>query len=271
MSSPPEQPGRPASAEAPVLIEVRGSVALIRIHRPERRNALDRKTATALRLAIEDATQDPTVRAIMLSGSGGTFCAGGDLSTLREAARTDPRGTLEEFHALILSIVRTPKPVVAAIAGAAAGFGADLALAADMRIAEESAFLQESFIHVGLLADGGGTMFLPELVGPGKAFELLALGERVLAPELHRQGIVDRVVPVGSLEAEGLTIAKALADRAPLALAALKRTLQAPRVEQLTIALARVRDEQVALLGSDDFAEGVESFLAKRAPVFRGS
>lgn len=207
----------------------------------------------------------------MLGGKGGTFCAGGDLSTLQEAARTDPRGTLEDFHALILSILGSEKPIVAALSGAAAGFGADLALSADLRIADETAFFQESFIHVGLLADGGGTMFLPELVGPGKAFELLALGERVRVSELQRLGLVERVVPAGSLDEEVRKLAQTLAARAPLALRALKRTLQASRMKELTLALARVRDEQVTLLESQDFAEGVDAFLEKRDPVFRGS
>lgn len=250
--------------------DVHGRVGVVRLVRPERRNALDRETAVELTRAIEEHLTSDAISAVALLGSSGTFCAGGDLTTLEEAAKTDPVGTLEDFHRLILTIARADKPILAALCGAAAGFGADLALATDLRIASESAFLQESFIHVGLLSDGGGTLFLRELIGPARAFALLALGQRVPAAELFQLGIVERVVPEDRLETEALALAATLGERAPLAVRALKRTLFGPRRAALEEELRRVREEQIRLLESDDFNEGVRAFLEKRKPNFSG-
>lgn len=250
--------------------EVHGRVGVVRLVRPERRNALDREMAVELTRAFEEHLRSDAISAVVLSGSSGTFCAGGDLTTLEAAAKTDPVGTLEDFHRLILTIACADKPILAALSGAAAGFGADLALAADLRIAGESAFLQESFIHVGLLSDGGGTLFLRELVGPSRAFSLLALGQRISSGELLQLGVVLRVVPEDRLDEEALALATTLAARAPLAMGALKRTLFGPRRAALEAELERVREEQIRLLRSGDFSEGVSAFLEKRKPIFSG-
>jgi len=161
-------------------------------------------------------------------------------------------------------------PVLAAWQGPAAGFGGDLALATDLRVADESAFFQASFIHVGLVPDGGGTYLLPTLIGHGLAFEWLSLGSRVEANRLLEAGVVQRVLAKDRFLEEVTAIAEALAERAPLALRALKAMLSRERHEMVLKALADSRDIQPALLQSEDFEEGVRAFREKRKALFRG-
>jgi 2-(1,2-epoxy-1,2-dihydrophenyl)acetyl-CoA isomerase len=247
----------------------RGPLLELRLNRPERRNALTRQLVLDLGQALEDARSDPEVRVVVLSGSGGAFCAGADLEAIRGVTGGEFEARLREFHRIILGITELDQPVLAAVDGPAVGFGADLALACDLRILSDRAYLEESFTKIGLMPDGGGTYFLPQAVG-ARAFELIALGQRLDAASCQALGLANHVVPSSELEAKAGELAQRLASVAPLALAEVKRALRAGRRDALQAALTREAEGQARLLVSADFEEGVSAFLEKRAPRFTG-
>jgi 2-(1,2-epoxy-1,2-dihydrophenyl)acetyl-CoA isomerase len=163
-----------------------------------------------------------------------------------------------------------PQPVIAAVNGAAAGAGMNLALAADLRIAADEAMFGQNFAKVGLFPDFGGTYFLPQLVGPAKAAELFYSGEMIDAKTALQLGIVNRVVPATQLEAEAKSLAQKIAQGPPLAIRAVKKTLFSSESEKLTLALAQEVEEQIRCYLSQDASEGISAFFEKRPPAFRG-
>jgi enoyl-CoA hydratase/carnithine racemase len=239
------------------------------MNRPERRNALSRELVRQLSSAFREVGQDEAVRVILLTGSGGAFCSGADLSTIQGVPPQELPERIEEFHELIRSIDEAPQPVLAVIDGGAVGFGADLALACDIRIMAHRAYLQESFVHIGLMPDGGGTLWAERYFG-ARAFEVLALGQRLTAEDCTELQLTSRVVTADQLEAEATALATTLAGRPPLALRRIKAALGARRRQALQDALATEKAGQTELLRSADFQEGVEAFLQKRSPNFRG-
>jgi enoyl-CoA hydratase/carnithine racemase len=176
---------------------------------------------------------------------------------------------LEQFQALSLGIVELEKPVIAAVTGPAVGFGADLALACDFRVFAESAYLQEKFVNIGLMPDGGGSYFLTRLLGPARALEILMLGTRIDAAQAVSLGLATSMTADPDTERAALSLASSLASGPPLALARIKRAVHDSVA--LRSALAREREGQLALLASADLKEGVRAFLERRAPVFRGA
>lgn len=257
-----------------VLLEERvGAVAVLRMNRPASMNALDAELVSALGAGIARASADANVRAIVLTGEGGAFCSGADL---KEALGQLARGIaleslLEAFQASIRAIASAPQPVIAAVDGAAVGFGADLALACDLRVCSERAYLQEKFVGIGLMPDGGGTFHLPRLVGPGRALELLLLGEKVEAARAFELGLANRVVSVERLVPEALELAQRLAEGPPLALTAIKNAVRAALSGTLEEALKREAEGQARLLRSEDLSEGVMAWQERRKPRFRGA
>jgi len=257
---------------AVLLDERRGPVALLRLNRPESLNALDGALVAALGAALERASGDPAVRVIVLTGEGGAFCSGADL---KEALRDLDAGValgdrLEGFQKNIRLIVEAPQPVLAAVDGAAVGFGADLALACDLRLLSERGYFEEKFVAIGLMPDGGGTFHLPRLIGLGRALEALLLGERIDARRALELGMSSRVLPPSELLDATLALAERLAAAPPLALAAIKRATRASLDGSLSDALAREASGQTALLKSADLREGVAAFAGKRKPQFSG-
>src|SRR5271157_3817957 len=200
-----------------VLTERTGAVLTITIHRPDRLNALDLPTMLELRTALEAASVARDVRAVLLTGAGSAFCAGGDVAAM-EAHRAD--GTLPDlFHRLtaeqehiVREIIGMPKPVVAALPGVAAGGGLSLALAADWRIASETAVLVPAFLQLGTVPDGGLSYFLPHFLGLGGAQELIFSNARVPAARAREMGLVHEVVPFAELPARALARAQELAE-----------------------------------------------------------
>jgi enoyl-CoA hydratase/carnithine racemase len=257
---------------AVLLEERRGAVAVLSLNRPAALNALDAELVGALSRVLESAVGDPGVRTIVLTGTGGAFCSGADL---KEALRDLDTGValgerLAAFQKNVRLIVGCDKPVIAAVDGAAVGFGADLALACDLRVMSERAYLQEKFVGIGLMPDGGGTFHLARLVGLGRALELLLLGERIEAARAVELGLALRVVPEAQLLEEALALAERLADGPPLALAAIKHATRKSLDGTLEDALAREASGQTALLQSADLREGVVAWTARRKARFTG-
>jgi enoyl-CoA hydratase/carnithine racemase len=255
-----------------VLVETVGATRVVTMNRPEARNALTRAVIAGVTKAMQAASGDPAVRCVVLTGAGGHFCSGADL---RQNIMEDPQmmdhleGYMDEFHGLVKSVVRCEKPTIAMMDGAAVGFGADLAFACDLRVASTRAYAQEKFVKIGLMPDGGGTFWLPRLVGTARAMQMILLAEKVEAEELHRLGVVARMVNADALREATMGIARQLEAGPPLAFAAIKRAVYASwgSVED---ALRREREEQLKLLRSADTMEGVMAWMQKREPQFRG-
>jgi len=258
--------------ESVLLVEREGPVATLTMNRPATRNALDPELLVALGSALREVSADPSVRAVVLTGAGDAFCSGADLKgalgDLDTGADLGPRIT--QFHELIRAIVDAPQPFIAAISGAAVGFGADLALACDLRVLAKDGYLQEKFVAIGLMPDGGGSFWLPRLVGLGRALEFLLLGTRIDADLALSLGLANRVVESTQAVAEANKLAHALAAGPPLALAAIKSAVRSGASGSIDEALEREKRGQTELLKSQDFREGVTAWSTKRSPKFQG-
>ena len=253
-------------------VEVDGRVATLTLDRPSALNALTVPVKVALRETLEALARDRAVRAVILTGAGRAFCAGQDL-----AERDEPDAAplevevRERYNPIIRAIRSMGQPVIAAVNGVAAGAGASIAFACDIRIAAEEARFALAFGRIGLVPDSGATWFLPRLVGPAKAAELALIGDPVDAGEALRLGLVSRVVPSDRLLTEAHGLAERLADGAPLALALTKEALQRAATIDLDEALEGEAKLQGIAGASSDHAEGLAAFREKRPPRFTGS
>jgi 2-(1,2-epoxy-1,2-dihydrophenyl)acetyl-CoA isomerase len=252
-------------------LEIDEAVATITLDRPEALNALTVALKRELLAAFEQVRDDAAVRAIVLTGAGRAFCAGQDL---RERLEPDATPLAEEirlrYNPLIRTMVGLEKPIVGAINGVAAGAGASLAFACDIRIAAEGASFLLAFGRVGLVPDSGATWFLPRLIGGAKAAELALTGESLDAAAAERLGLVARVVPGETLLAEAQSIANRLAAGAPRALALTKRALLAGWDATLDQQLETEAILQGEAGATADHAEGVAAFVERRPPRFTG-
>lgn len=253
----------------PLTTKLEERILTLTLSRPERKNALDRELVAAItaELSALDARDDVDV--LVVTGAGGAFCSGADLHAILELPSAERPGVLTEFQAMVLGFVRAKVPVIAAVEGAAAGFGADLAMAADLRVLGGGAYLEWSFTKIGLCPDGGGTASLYAALGR-RAFEVLALGSRLAAAECLALGLANRVTPDGDVLPTARALAHELRARGPLGLRAVKRLVNAAYVAELERALAREGEEQLRLLETEDFVEGVRAFRERRTPTFRG-
>lgn len=252
--------------------EVAEGVATITLDRPDALNALTVGLKRELLAAVMAAGRDPAVRAVVLTGAGRAFCAGQDL---RERMQPDAAPLAvelrERYNPIVLAMRALDKPILGAINGVAAGAGASLAFACDVRIAAEGATFVLAFGRIGLVPDSGATWLLPRLVGGAKAMELALLDEPLAAADAERFGLVARVVPADRLAQEAATLAGRLAASAPLALALTKRAIRGSVESGLEEALEYEALVQGLAGASADHAEGVAAFLEKRAPRFRGA
>jgi 2-(1,2-epoxy-1,2-dihydrophenyl)acetyl-CoA isomerase len=255
-----------------VHVETIGATRVLTMHRPQARNSLTRAVLRLLTDELRTASDDAAIRCVIITGAGGHFCAGADL---RQNIVDDPdmmdhlEVYMDEFHGLIRGVVRCAKPTIAMMSGAAVGFGADLAFACDLRVASPDAYTQEKFVRIGLMPDGGGTFWLPRLVGTARALQMILLAEKVDALELHKLGVVARVVEPDQLRDTTLVLARQIEAGPPLAYAEIKRALYAG-LGSIEDALCREREGQLKLLHSADMAEGVAAWVEKREPRFRG-
>ncbi len=259
-------------SEQVLLVEHHVAVAVVTMNRPKAKNALDAALLSALRDSLQQLGEDAATRAIVLTGAGGAFCAGADL----KAAMTDPEAfsnldqTMTRYHSVIRAIVNAPKPVIAMVEGPAVGFGCDMALACDMRFLATDAYLEERFVKIGLMPDGGGSFWLPRLVGLGKAMELMLTGDRISADQALALGLANRVVGSDVLRDETMKLADKLSKGPPLAFAAIKQAVRASLGGTIDDALDRERAGQTKLLQSNDCMEGVMAWMQKREPSFVG-
>lgn len=257
-----------------VLSEVRKGVCSITLNRPDSLNAFVANMHAELREALDAAEQATEVRVVVLTGAGRAFCAGQDLAE-RKRGPADPPFDLainleKLWGPLVRRLVSMPKPVIAAVNGVAAGAGANLALACDLVIARRSARFIQSFVNIGLMPDCGGTWHLPRMVGMPRALGFMMTGEPVSAEQAAEWGMIWKVVDDDRFEAELAALAGRLAALPGLSLAAIKQAARGAFERTLGSQLDLERDLQQALGFSDDYAEGVAAFGAKRAPVFTG-
>lgn len=264
-----------ATSVAPVLLEsLAEGVLTLRLNRPDRLNALNPELGQALAEAVERAAANPAVRAVILTGAGRAFCAGGDLAvirSLRDAGRgSDLEPLLRSGARLILALRTMEKPVVAAVNGPAAGAGMNVALGCDYRIAAEQSMFGQNFAKVGLFPDFGGTWLLPRLAGESRAAWMLYTGEMISAQDALRIGVVDRVVPQERVLPEAETLAAQLAAGPPLVTRAVKRAVFGAERASLERALEAEVEQQMRCFASEDCTEGIRAFFEKRAPKFQG-
>ena len=250
-----------------------GAITTLVMNRPDRLNALNNELATALNEALSRIAQDAAVHVVVLTGAGRAFCAGGDLGAIAKGRERGDRDSLEPLlragmHA-VLTMRSMPQPVIAALNGAAAGAGMNLALAADIRVAAEEAVFGQNFAKVGLFPDYGGTYFLPQLAGPAIAAELFYTGEMIDARRALQLGLVNRVVPTAQLESEVHALASKIADGPQVAIRAMKKTLFGNQKKALEEALEKEVANQIQCFQTGDCLEGIRAFLEKRPAKFQ--
>lgn len=264
-----------AVPSTPVLLEAKhGGIATLVMNRPDRMNALNNELGVAMDEALARIAADPDVRVVVITGAGRAFCAGGDLALLGKGRETGATKELEPLlragMQMVLKMRTMPQPVIAAVNGAAAGAGMNVALAADIRIASEEATFGQNFAKVGLFPDFGGTYLLPQLVGPAKAAELFYTGDMIDAKSALALGIVNHVVPAAQLESEVKKLAQKIAEGPYLAIRSVKKELFARGEKDLVRALENEVHEQLRCYLSEDCREGIQAFFERRAPKFQG-
>jgi 2-(1,2-epoxy-1,2-dihydrophenyl)acetyl-CoA isomerase len=255
-----------------VLIDDRGAWRVITLNRPDRLNSFNTAMHRALAAAL-DAARDPACRAVLLTGAGRGFCAGQDLADVAvpDGAAPDLGITIEQFYNPLVRRIRAlDKPVVCAVNGTAAGAGANIALACDIVLAARSAKFIQSFAKIGLVPDSGGTWLLPRLIGDARATALAMLAEPIGAETAANWGLIWRAVDDDQLRGEAEKLTAHLATQPTQGLALIKQALAAAATNTLDAQLDLERDLQRKAGRTPDYAEGVDAFIAKRAPNFTG-
>jgi 2-(1,2-epoxy-1,2-dihydrophenyl)acetyl-CoA isomerase len=258
-----------------IAVGSEADVLTITLNRPDKLNAMTGVMSDELVDVFTSVRDDDGVRALVVTGAGRGFCAGQDLTEFEEAYRAGERPDIREhlarsYHRLIPVVVETPKPVIAAVNGVAAGAGVSMAAACDIRIAGQDARFTQAFVKIGLVPDSGGTWLLPRIVGYARALELSITGEVLDAAAALEIGLVNRVVPGDDLEGEVSELAARLAAMPTAAIAETKALLRGAQGLDLEEALAAEADAQARMGQTDDHLEGVMAFAEKREPRFRG-
>jgi 2-(1,2-epoxy-1,2-dihydrophenyl)acetyl-CoA isomerase len=254
----------------PLLVHREGALVRLQLNRPDALNALDLPMARALARAAGELAVDESVRCVVLQGAGRGFCAGGDLIKMKADPVPVAGELIEALHAAIISLCGMRAPLLASVHGVVAGAGMSLLLACDLAIAAEGTRLNLAYVNVGASCDGSSSWSLPRVVGLRKALEIALLGENVDAAEALRLGLLNRIVPADELEAQTRSLAQRLADGPTQALGEIKQLLR----DSLQTGLRQQLDAEAAAFlrsaATQDFAAGIDAFVAKRAPRFIG-
>jgi 2-(1,2-epoxy-1,2-dihydrophenyl)acetyl-CoA isomerase len=254
-----------------VFVERNAGTAIVTLNRPDRLNALHLETAQLLLSRLQEVAQDRAVSAVVVTGAGRAFCAGGDLAWAR--SYSEDLGAAFHvlagcFHQSVIELANMPKPVIAAINGVAAGAGFSLALACDFRLMDRTATLRQAYTSAGLSIDGGGTFMLPRLIGQARALEIAAFDEPIDAARAHSFGLVMRVVEPGLVVQQACALAADLGSRSLYSFAWSKRLLRSSYETPLEVQLELERQGIVSCARDPEGREGLQAFVEKRKPNF---
>ncbi len=262
-------------SEPEILLEMDDHVAVVTLNRPERMNAISVKMLSQFSEVLVECDRDPNVRVVMITGAGRGFCAGLDLQEASQGTGIGSGGgaaaskfDLRDAPPTVLH--NLDKPTICALNGGAAGYGMDLALGCDIRIASDKAKLSAAFTKRGVLPESGGTWLLPRILGWAKAAEVAFAGRTLSATECLEMGLVNQVVPHEEFRKAASELAHEIAGNAPLAVQATKRMMRMAMDETFEANVHHVYLQLLPLFRSEDFKEGVSSFLEKRKPEFKG-
>jgi 2-(1,2-epoxy-1,2-dihydrophenyl)acetyl-CoA isomerase len=259
------------SDPVPVIFEIRDGIAFITLNRPARMNALNMEMALELQQCLDESARQEEVRVVYLTGAGKAFSAGQDITAVVESQGRGLDNILTEgYNPIVTKIRYMPKPVVAAVNGVAAGAGASLALCCDVVVAAQSASFIQSFSKIGLVPDSGGTYTLPRLIGWQRASALAMLGDPIPAEQAEKIGMVYKVYSDQEFPQASLTLTRKLAELPTRAFALIKQALNQSAGNTLEAQLLLESELQQQALKTKDFKEGVDAFLNKRVPRFRG-
>jgi enoyl-CoA hydratase len=257
-------------ATRPVLTDRHGAVGIITINRPDKRNALDAASHTALLEALEAMRTDAAVRVVVLTGAGKAFVAGVDIHEFVGKTPVDMLQRLLQEPSAIETADAFPKPLIAMINGWCLGSGNELAMACDIRIASEDAKFGQPEVNLGMIPGAGATQRLPRLVGLGRALTMMYTGQILDSSEALRIGLVDAVVPARQLKARTMTLAQMIATKSPVALAMIKEATRASVRAPLDDGIRHEQSLASVIFASKDMQEGLRAFLEKRQPKFTG-
>ena len=253
-----------------LIKETHGNVLVLTLNRPDSLNAFSPEMISGLTAEMKEAGKNPEVRAIVLTGAGRAFSAGGDVKSMGSNKSADVYEHLGKMNDCILAIKAVEKPVIAAVQGFAAGAGFNLALGCDLIIASDDSKFALSFSQVGLISDGGGSYFLPRLVGPHLAKQFFFSAEPIPAERLYQLGVVNKVVPLADLNDEVMRYAELLSIGPSQAYGQMKKIIDYSLTATLEDVLERERMTQIMMVATEDHQEGIQAFKEKRRPHFTG-
>jgi len=256
---------------ASILFELKNNVGIVTLNRPEKFNSFNREMALLLQKTLDDCEKNEEVRCIFITGSGKAFCAGQDLGeVIGDNPATFDKILIEHYNPIVTRIRSSGKPIVCAVNGVAAGAGANIALCCDIVVANENASFIQAFSKIGLIPDSGGTYFLPRLIGFQKASALMMLGDKVSAVDAERIGMIYKYFPAESFADDSIKIAETLAQMPTMAFAFTKQALNHSMQNNFYDQLNLEDKLQNKAAVTKDYQEGVNAFLEKRLPNFKG-